>query len=155
MHFAIAGLSLATFATLAMITGTTPTHARGAFDVKVTPQTIPGSADSSIAAMSIAKQYHGDLEGSGTGEMLANGTGAANSVGAYVALEIVKGTLLGKHGSFVLQHAGTMSPGKISLVITIVPGSGTGDLAGISGSMTIIIADGKHSYDLEYALPGN
>ena len=147
MHFAIVGPMLAMISILASV------HARGTFDVKVTPQSIPGSPDSTIAAMSIAKQYHGDLEGTGSGEMLAHGSGAANSSGAYVALEVVKGTLLGKHGTFVLQHAGTMSGGKISLVITVVPGSGTGDLAGLSGTMTIIIADAKHSYDFEYSLP--
>jgi hypothetical protein len=47
-----------------------------------------------------------------------------------------------------------MTQGAPQLIITVVPDSGTGQLAGISGKMTIKIADGgKHSYDFEYTLP--
>ena len=103
--------------------------------------------------MTLDKQYHGDLEGTGQGQMLTAGTNVKGS-GAYVAIETVTGTLKGRTGTFVLQHSGTMTQNKPQLTITIVPDSGTGQLAGISGKMTIIIAgDGKHSYDLEYALP--
>ncbi|MGH8213447.1 MAG: DUF3224 domain-containing protein [Rhodanobacteraceae bacterium] len=31
-----------------------------------------------------------------------------------------------------------------------MPGSGTGELAGLRGTMNIIIADGRHSYEFEY-----
>jgi hypothetical protein len=37
--------------------------------------------------------------------------------------------------------------------VTVVPDSGTGELVGISGKLNIIIADGKHAYDLEYSIP--
>ena len=127
-------------------------HATGPFDVKVTHQDDK-STDPLLARMTLDKQYHGDLEGTGQGQMLTAGTSVKGS-GAYVAIEKVTGTLKGRNGTFVLQHNGTMTQNKPQLTITIVPDSGTEQLAGISGKMTIIIAaDGKHSYDLEYALP--
>jgi hypothetical protein len=74
--------------------------------------------------------------------------------GAYVAIEKVTGTLKGHTGSFVLQHSGTMTQNAPQLSVTIVPDSGTGELKGIAGKMTInIAAGGKHSYDIEYTLP--
>ncbi len=125
-------------------------HARGPFDVKVTPQDDK-SADTKLGRMALDKQYHGDIEGTGVGQMLTAATDVKGS-GAYVAIEKVTGTLKGRSGSFVLQHTGTMSGGQFHLNVTIVPDSGTGELVGISGKMTINIADGKHSYDLEYTL---
>ena len=126
-------------------------HAAGPFEVKVTPQDDK-SADAKLGRMTLDKQYHGDIEATGIGQMLTAGTDVKGS-GAYVAIEKVTGTLKGRSGSFVLQHTGTMSGGQFHLNVTIVPDSGTGQLTGISGKMTIIIADGKHSYDLEYTLP--
>ncbi|HZC23166.1 MAG TPA: DUF3224 domain-containing protein [Candidatus Binatia bacterium] len=127
-------------------------HATGPFDVKVTHQDDK-SSDPLLARMTLDKQYHGDLEGTGQGQMLTAGTGVKGS-GAYVAIEKVTGALKGHKGTFVLQHSGTMIQNKPQLIITIVPDSGTGELSGISGKMTIIVAgDGKHSYDLQYSLP--
>ena len=104
-----------------------------------------------LGRMSIDKQFHGDLEATSKGEMLTAGTGVKGSAG-YVAIERVTGTLHGRSGSFVLQHSGTMTRGAPQLTITVVPDSGTGELAGLAGRMTIEIADGKHSYDFEYTL---
>jgi len=127
-------------------------HAAGPFDVKVTPQDDK-SDDPLLARMILDKQYHGDLEGTGKGQMLTASTEIKGS-GAYVAIEKVSGTLKGRSGTFVLQHAGTMTNNAPQLTITVVPDSGTGQLEGISGKMTIIIAaGGKHSYDFEYTLP--
>jgi len=101
--------------------------------------------------MTLDKQYHGDLEASGTGQMLTAGTEVKGS-GAYVAIEKVTGSLQGRTGSFVLQHAGTMTRNVPQLAITVVPDSGTGQLKGITGKMMINIApDGKHSYDFDYS----
>lgn len=135
-------------------TGKAPvTHrASGTFDVKLTPQATDTSAPgATLGRMSIAKQFHGDLEGTSTGEMLTAGTGVRNSAG-YVAIERVSGTLQGRTGSFALQHSGTMTRGEPQLLVTIVPDSGTGQLEGIAGRMLIRIADGKHFYELEYTL---
>ncbi len=103
--------------------------------------------------MFIDKQFHGDLEATSKGTMLAAGTGAKNSSGGYVALEIVTGTLKGHTGTFVLQHSATMNRGVPQLSVTVVPDSGTGKLTGLTGKMNITIVDGKHSYDFEYTLP--
>lgn len=125
----------------------------GSFDVKVTPQGEGDAADGvTLSRLSLDKQFHGALEATSRGEMLAAGTAVPGSAG-YVAIERVRGTLDGRSGSFVLQHIGTMTRGTPQLTIRIVPDSGTGDLAGIAGSMTIEIADGKHTYDLPYTLP--
>jgi hypothetical protein len=132
---------------------TTTMHARGAFEVKLNPLALAdASADASLGRLSFDKQYHGDLEGAGKGEMLTAGSVAKGSAG-YVAVERVSGTLQGRSGSFALQHSGTLNHGAQQLSITVVPESGTGQLAGIAGAMTIRIEDGgKHFYDLEYTL---
>ncbi len=128
-------------------------RAVGTFEVKLTPQ---GSADpaegSTLARMSIEKRFLGDLEATGKGEMLSAAGGVKGSAG-YVAIERVTGTLGGLSGSFVLQHNGTMTRGEPHLVIAVVPDSGSGQLAGLAGRMTIAIADGEHSYEFEYTLP--
>ena len=127
-------------------------HATGPFDVKITAQDDQ-SDDPLLNRMTLDKQYHGDLEGTGKGQMLTAGTEVKGS-GAYVAIEKVTGTLKGRSGSFVLQHSGTMTQNAPQLSVTIVPDSGTGELKGIAGKMIInIAAGGKHSYDIEYTLP--
>jgi len=119
----------------------------GPFDVVVTRQEDK-SDDSNLARFTLDKRYHGELQGTGKGQMLTAGT--------YVAIEKFSGTLNGHAGSFVLQHSGTMTQNTPQLTITIVPDSGTDELKGIKGKMMITIApDGKHSYDLEYTLPKN
>ena len=99
--------------------------------------------------MSIDKQFHGDLEGTSKGQMLTAGSSVKES-GVYVAVERITGTLRGKSGSFVVHHRGIMTRGAPQLTITVVPDSGTGQLAGLAGTMTITIADGKHVYEFEY-----
>ena len=128
-------------------------HAAGAFDAKTTllpPDDTAGGAN--IGRYTLDKQYHGDLEGTAKGEMLGAGDPAKGNAG-YVAIEYVTGTLHGRSGSFALQHSGMMEQGKFQLTVNVVPGTGAGGLAGIAGTMTIIIANGKHSYDFEYTLP--
>jgi hypothetical protein len=127
-------------------------HATGAFEVKLTPQAEDKGEGATLGRMAIEKQFHGDLEASSRGEMLTAMTDVKGSAG-YVAIERVTGTLEGRRGSFVLQHSGTMSGGKQELNISVVPNSGTGQLAGIAGQMAVKIANGVHSYDFEYTLP--
>ena len=126
-------------------------RATGPFDVKINPQD-DASDDPLLSRMILNKTYLGDLEATAQGQMLAAGTAIKGSA-AYVAIEKVSGTLNGRAGTFVLQHAGIMNRDAPQLTITVVPDSGTGDLQGLSGKMTILIApDGKHSYDFEYTL---
>jgi hypothetical protein len=128
-------------------------YASGPFDVKLIPQ----KPDSDVALsanfgrMFIDKLFHGDLEATSKGEMIAAQTEVKGSAG-YVAMERVTGTLKGRKGSFVLQHSATMNRGVPELSITVVPDSGTDELIGLAGKMNIIIADGKHSYEFNYTL---
>jgi hypothetical protein len=130
---------------------TVTTRATGTFEVKMTPQPADSAGSTALGRMTLDKRFHGDLEGTSKGQMLAAGTAVKGSAG-YVALEEVTGTLEGRRGTFVLQHSGTMNRGAPQLSITVVPDSGTDELAGLTGRMTIDIADGKHSYDFNYTL---
>jgi hypothetical protein len=135
-------------------TGATVTkHATGPFDVKLAPQGDPDKADgSTLARYSLDKQYHGDLDATASGTMLTAGTDVKGSAG-YVAIERVTGKLNGRTGSFVLQHSGTLTRGAPEQSITVVPDSGTGQLIGLTGKLTVIIDAGKHSYSFDYTLP--
>jgi hypothetical protein len=127
--------------------------ARGSFDVKITPQPPEDKTEGlTLGRMLIEKKFQGDLEAVSQGQMLTGMTEAKGS-GAYVAIERVTGTLHGRSGSFILHHLGIMERGAPRLDVNVVPDSGTRDLAGIAGAMTIIIAEGKHSYELAYTLP--
>ena len=129
-------------------------RATGPFDVKLNQQpTYNMDQTALLGRMSIDKQFRGDLEGTSKGEMLTAGSAVKGSAG-YVAIERVNGTLDGKAGGFALQHTGTMDRGMASLVITVVPDSGVGDLEGLAGTMSITVVDGRHFYVLDYSLPG-
>ena len=127
-------------------------HASGTFDVKLTPQAAE-EGDAGLGRMSIDKQFHGDLEGTSKGFMLSSAATVVKGSGGYVAMEKITGMLKGRTGSFVLQHSGTMTRGTPQLSVTVVPDSGTGQLEGISGTLTIKIDQGKHSYEFDYTLP--
>jgi Protein of unknown function (DUF3224) len=132
---------------------TVTSHAAGTFDVKLVPQGPEDKTEgSTIAHLSIDKQYHGDLEATGRGEMLTATTSVKGSAG-YVAMERISGTLRGRSGTFVLQHSGTMAHGAFNLSVTVVPDSATGQLTGLTGKLTGIVDNGKHSYEFDYTLP--
>ncbi|NNG44836.1 DUF3224 domain-containing protein [Pseudoalteromonas sp. NEC-BIFX-2020_002] len=125
----------------------------GQFNVKLNP--IEGYAKGidgvNLGRMSIDKTFTGDLDATSTGEMLSAMTTTQGSAG-YVAIEQVVGSLVGKQGSFVLQHFGTMDKGQDSLILNVVPDSGSNELAGLSGKMVIRIESGIHFYDFEFQL---
>ncbi len=123
-------------------------HATGSFSVSLVPQDGGGSA---IGRFVIEKQFYGTLAASSRGEMLAFRTSTEGSAG-YVAMELVTGTVAGRRGTFVLQHSGTMNRGAAGLGVTVVPDSGTDQLAGLMGSMRIL-EGGAHAYEFEYDLP--
>ena len=128
-------------------------QANGTFEVKLEPQHPSDQAQAvKLGRMTIDKQFAGDLAASSAGEMLAAMSGVEGSAG-YVALERVTGTLHGRHGSFFLQHSGLMARGVQQLEITVVPDSGTEELAGLAGRMAIIIEGGEHRYEFTYTLP--
>ena len=125
-------------------------HAHGTFTVKVQPLT-PAPAEG-LSRFSLDKEIHGDLEATSKGEMLGGGDYKQGTAG-YVAIEMITGTLNGKHGSFALQHSSTMDESGAKMNIIVVPGSGTGELKGIAGNFTIKIDNGQHFYDFDYTLP--
>lgn len=129
-------------------------HAEGTFDVQVTPQAAdnPEAEASGLARLSLNKRFHGQLEATGMGEMLASGDGSQS--GAYVAIEKVSGSLQGLRGTFVLVHRALMVEGTPQeWSVAVVPDSGSGQLQGLAGSMRITIAGGRHFYDFTYTLP--
>ena len=123
-------------------------RAEGHFDVEIKPAaTLSGG----IGRFSVAKTFRGDIEGHGAGEMRALRTPTPGSAG-YVLIEHVAATVKGRSGTFALQHHGLMERGAPELKVAIIPDSGTGELAGIAGGMTIDAAD-DHAYVLTYSLP--
>ena len=128
-------------------------RATGSFEVKIVPQKPdnPVEEASGLTRMTIDKQFQGDLEATSKGEMLSLLDRSVGS-GGYVAMERVTGTLHGRSGSFALQHNATMTRGVPDLSVVVVPDSGTGELTGISGTMTIRIENGQHFCDFDYTL---
>lgn len=148
------GLLLAAALTLSPAVQEAPMtrHATGTFDVAITPvQPAEGTVPDVPGRMTLAKTFHGGIEGTGEGEMLA--TMGPEQSGAYAALERVRGTLDGRAGTFALIHRGIMDKGAQELLITVVPGSGTDELTGLTGVFHLTIEGGEHRYDLEYSLP--
>ncbi len=126
--------------------------ARGTFDVKVKPAAAD-PADKGFGRYSLDKVFKGDIAGESRGVMLGTDTPVKGSM-AYVALETVTGTVSGRKGSFSLMHNGTMQGKDMTLVVTVVPDSGTDELVGLAGTLRIVIApDGTHNYEFEYTLP--
>jgi Protein of unknown function (DUF3224) len=121
--------------------------ARGTFEVTVTPQ----DSDGGIGRFALAKTWRGDLTGPGHGLMLSAGDPAQGAAG-YVALEVVEGTLHGRQGSLAFQQLGVMQGGEQELRYDVVPGSGTDELVGITGTLALTIDDSGHSYELTYRL---
>ncbi|TRY33183.1 DUF3224 domain-containing protein [Aliiglaciecola sp. M165] len=121
----------------------------GKFEVSMQPQK---DESFDVRRMTLDKTYFGDLKGHAKGQMLSHVTQVNGSAG-YVAIEIFDGEVNGKKGSFVLQHSGQMDKRAQSLDISIIPDSGSGELVGISGNMSIEIKEGQHFYHFEYALP--
>lgn len=121
---------------------------QGTFDIQLTPQ-----ADTQPwGRQRFEKVFHGPLQGVSIGEMLAVRTAVKGSAG-YVALEQVTATIEGREGTFFLQHFGLMDQGAQTLTVNVVPDSGTGQLQGLTGSMTIQIEGGQHLYGFSYSLP--
>lgn len=127
------------------------TQARGSFEVQISPRSEDADrGGATLGRMRLDKQFHGDLEATSIGTMLTAMTEAGSAV--YVAIERVTGTLHGRNGSFALVHKGTATAAGQALTIDVVPDSGSDDLRGLSGTMTIEIVDGAHGYALTYTL---
>jgi hypothetical protein len=129
-------------------------RASGTFEVKLNSQPpVENVGDPTVGRLAIDKRFHGDLEATSKGEMLAAGTDVKGSAG-YVAIERVTGALQGRTGSFALLHRGVMTRGEADLSIIVVPDSGTGELIGLAGTFAINVVEGKHAYEFEYTFAG-
>ena len=125
---------------------------KGPFTVKRAPESVHDRMKDQLGRFTLDKVYSGDLTGTAAGEMMAAGGTVPGSAG-YVAIERVDGELDGRKGTFYLQHYGIMNRGEGSLKIEVIPDSGTGDLAGLTGDMKIIIAPGGgHSYEFNWEI---
>lgn len=123
---------------------------QGTFEIRFQPQ--PAAEDRpAIGRMWLDKQYSGPLSGTSQGEMIAWRTPVENSAG-YTAIEVVTGRIAGRSGSFALQHSATMNRGVPAQQIQVIPDSGTGELTGLQGDMTIEVTDGVHRYVFDYTL---
>jgi len=129
-------------------------RATGSFEVILQPlSNSEVTSEGLFGRVLLTKKFTGDLTATARGQMLSAGTLTRGSAG-YVAIDHVTGTLEGRRGSFVLQHSGSMNRGVPTLSIMVVPDSGTEDLAGLSGTLSINIIDGKHFYVFIYSIPG-
>ncbi len=125
------------------------THAT--FEIQLTPDPA-GDLDGAAGRFAFTKTWRGGVEGVGRGVMLSGGDPAAGAAG-YVALEVVEGAVEGRRGTFLLQQLGSMTSEGQRLDYLVVPGSGTGELAGIAGTVALTVADGEHRVELAYDLP--
>ena len=100
----------------------------------------------------VTKVFRGGVEGESRADLLM-AYGAEQGSAAYVGLERVVGTVHGRSGSFVLSHNATMERGEGKANLSVVPGSGTGELRGLRGEARISVGpDGGHSFELDYEL---
>jgi hypothetical protein len=128
---------------------------RAAGSFEVTMQALSNADAAShplLGRMLLTKKFSGDLTASARGQMLSAGTNTRGSA-CYVAIDHVTGELDGRKGSFILQHTGSMNRGAPSLSIMVVPDSGTDELTGLTGTLSVNIIDGKHFYDFLYSFP--
>ena len=125
-------------------------QAKGEFEVKRIPQDeLEIGEGATVGHARFDKRFHGPLDANSVVHMLALMSPVQGS-GAYVAMERIVGTLDGRRGSFYTQHNGIMDRGKPSLDLTVVPDTGTDELVGLHGRITIDIAYGKHYYTFDY-----
>jgi hypothetical protein len=126
---------------------------KGTFDAKMTAEPPFSEIDGvSISRATVEKTFHGELDATSTVHMTAVRNSAVAASAGYVAIERVIGKLAGRAGTFVLQHNGIMNRGTGTLECTVVPDSGTGELVGLSGRVTIEIVDKQHHYAFDYEL---
>lgn len=126
-------------------------EATGTFDVELAPVEAAPETPAFFERMTISKTWQGGLVGTSEALMLALRTEDPRQAG-YVAMERFEGALSGREGTFVMQHEALMDGEAQHLRITVVPGTGTGELTGIRGTLSLEIGD-EHRYTFAYDLP--
>ena len=110
-----------------------PKTAKPAFAIKSWDEKPYNEIEGSpkLTRASVSKSYQGDIEGEGKVEYLMMYRSAGSA--SFTGLERVVGSIGGRSGSFVLEHRGTFEDGVAKVTLSVVPGSGTGDLRTIKG----------------------
>lgn len=132
----------------------TKIKATGTFTVDSwSEETYDETARAKLGKVALAKTFAGDVVGTSTVNMLAvstAGEGGEFEGAAYVAVEGFSGSVHGREGGCVLVHVASASHG---MKVAVIPGTGTGDLTGLSGEIAIKRhEDGSHTYTFEYEL---
>jgi uncharacterized protein DUF3224 len=133
----------------------TKTTASGTFEIDSWNDDVyDDGADVKMSRAHLTKTFAGDLVGTSSAHMLAVSTPGEGSEefsgAAYVASEKFTGSVHGRPGAFVLVHAAS---GPHGMKVAVVPGSGSGELAGLTGEMAISRHDdGSHSFTFDYEL---
>ncbi|GAA3430129.1 DUF3224 domain-containing protein [Streptosporangium nondiastaticum] len=114
------------------------------------PDPYDEAEGAALSRVHIVKTFDGGLKGTSTTDIIT-GVVSEDSA-AYAGFERFTGTLDGREGTFVLHHNATSHAGESDLSWTVLPGSGTGGLAGLRGGGRIVNDGGAHSYHLDYEL---
>lgn len=104
-----------------------------------------------LTRASVTKSYTGEITGEGQVEylMMYRGDGSAS----FVGLERVVGRIAGRSGSYVLQRSGVFEDGQAKESYSVIPGSATGELHGLSGDGVSAVGHGmEHPFTLNYEL---
>lgn len=130
------------------------TTTSGRFDLTSWDEEVYDDAEGArLVRARTTKAFEGGISGTGTTELLQAVAGERGA--AYVAIERVSAEVDGRKGTFVFRHSAVQAgDGGGDMRVDVVPGSATGDLAGLTGELTIAMTEaGEHTYTFAYALP--
>lgn len=134
-------------------------HASATFTVaEFTPSDYvsPVTTGVPVGHAHMVKEFAGDLKGRSTTQF-SFAFDDASGVGTYVAMEAFEGSLGDRSGALAFAHSATtdgQSPERLNELLVIAPGSGSGELAGVTGTGHMVIdEDGTHHLELDYDLP--
>ncbi|GAA0943999.1 DUF3224 domain-containing protein [Virgisporangium aurantiacum] len=128
-------------------------RATGTFELEWDEQPPYDDAEgATLATVTITKTWTGDIEATSVTKLIKAMTAEPTSAG-LVAVERVTGKVNGRVGSFVLLHNAISDRGDRFLNVVVLPDSGTGELAGIKGTLNVDVVDGAHNVTLDYTLP--
>lgn len=127
------------------------TTTTGRFDLTSWDEEIIDEADGTrrVRARN-TKSFQGGITGESATDLLQGFAGEGTAT--YVAIERVTAAVDGRKGGFLLRHSALMAGDGGDMLVDVVPNSGTGELAGLTGTMTITMVDGEHTYAFDYAL---
>ena len=121
------------------------------WDEEVIDDNTDGAEGAKLVRARNTKSFEGGITGTGAAELLQAVAGEGTAT--YVAIERVTAAVDGRKGTFVLRHSALMAGGGGDMKVDVVPNSGTGELAGLTGELTIAMSGaGEHTYSFDYDL---